>query len=60
MVVVRIRLKFEPRDLWIGAFWRRTKFYRMDPPVVTQHSWHYELFVCLLPCLPIVFSWDGK
>ncbi len=36
-----VRIKFEPRDLWWGAF------------VDTQQQ---RLYVCLLPCFPIIFD----
>lgn len=36
-----VELRFEPRDLWIGLYWTRTPC--GDP----------ELFVCLLPLLPV-------
>lgn len=36
-----IRLKWEPRDLWVGLF------------VDTEKG---RLYVCLVPCLPIIVS----
>lgn len=36
-----IRVRFEPRDLWIGAY------------VDTERR---RLYICLLPCLPIVVT----
>ena len=50
---VSLELKWE--DLWVGAFWRREL---VDVPS-ENHFWlsglryRYEVWVCLLPCLPI-------
>jgi hypothetical protein len=38
------RLEWKPQDLWVGAFWRRC-------------GNCIDLWVCLLPCLPIHFCW---
>jgi hypothetical protein len=38
---VRARLVWEPRDLWLGVY--------RDP---TRH----RVYVCLVPCLPIVLE----
>jgi hypothetical protein len=40
----RISWEFKLQDFWIGAYWKR-----MGNCV--------DLFVCLLPCLPIHISW---
>ncbi len=37
-----IHWKFVPQDLWVGAYWKK-------------HRGTFELWVCLLPCLPIYF-----
>jgi hypothetical protein len=38
---VRVRILFEPRDLWFGVYWTRATYSRL------------LVYVCLLPCLPI-------
>jgi hypothetical protein len=38
---VKLQLKWEPRDLWVGVYWTR----KADALFV---------YVCFLPCLPIV------
>lgn len=41
-----LALEWKPQDFWVGAFWR------------FDEQWRYgDLWVCLLPCLPIHFSW---
>lgn len=42
---VSVKLLWEPRDLWIGAYWTR------------NGSDHLFVYLCLLPTLPIRFHW---
>lgn len=49
----QITVKFEPRDLWIGVFWKlhrsiESKFKRL------------ELYICIVPMFPIyiTFAWN--
>jgi hypothetical protein len=37
---VKIKLKFEPRDIWIGVYW-----------TITSNVLH--IYVCIVPLLPI-------
>lgn len=37
-------LLFEPRDLWIGAFWK------LD-------CTHGHVYLCAIPMLPLLISW---
>ncbi len=39
-----IKILFDPRDLWIGVYWDKVGY-------VTR------IFVCIIPCLPILFEW---
>ena len=41
---VQVWLHFEPRDLWIGAYWNKEVEYT-------------EVYICLLPTVPIRFLW---
>ncbi len=43
-------IKFEPRDLWIGFFWRYKK------SVESPSKW-FTLYICLIPMLPIILEW---
>lgn len=36
--------EWSPRDLWIGAYWKRI-----------GNAW--DLWVCLVPCVPLHISW---
>jgi hypothetical protein len=46
-----VRLRFEPRDLWVGVFWRRTYSVRgAGPSGITTTT---EVFICLVPMLPL-------
>lgn len=38
-----LQLEFKLEDFWIGAFWRQTPS-------------KFDLWICLLPCLPIHFT----
>lgn len=40
---MRVRLRFVPQDLWVGAYWDRDR---------------KRLYVCLVPCLPIVLAFS--
>jgi len=46
-VRMRISLEFKREDMWIGAYWRHDSAYCRT-----------YLWVCLLPCFPICFTWD--
>lgn len=46
---LRLRLEFKPADLWIGAFLKRE-------PLLGATFW--DLWICVLPMLPIHFAWD--
>jgi len=46
-----IRLLLEPRDLWVGIFWNRVKLGDFGDEFLL-------VYVCLIPCLPLVFSWN--
>lgn len=46
-----VRLRFEPRDLWIGVYWNATRsiegpYHRLD------------IYICVIPTLPIRFRFE--
>ena len=47
--VLFVRLLFEPRDIWIGVYWNRA--------YVVGHDARYDVYVCLIPMLPIQVGW---
>lgn len=42
---IKGQFQWEPRDLWVGLFWRMN--YEMTPPYATLH-----IFICLIPLVP--------
>jgi hypothetical protein len=47
---VRARIEFKLEDMWVGVFWRRHEFM---PAYPQHHEIQYDVWICLLPCLPI-------
>jgi hypothetical protein len=45
-----LRLLWEPRDLWFGVFWNRAHAGGLRDRFLF-------VYVCVLPCVPIVFAW---
>lgn len=52
---VWFEFKFVKNDVWVGVYWR--------------HKWHstvlvtwkqYDVFICLLPCLPLRITWQTQ
>jgi hypothetical protein len=52
MTDLGVRVKFEPRDIWLGVFVDRT-WYEMD------RKWH-RLYICVLPTLPLIVTWRDR
>jgi len=48
---VNIDVKFVPGDMWIGIFWRNSY------SVESTFS-RFEIFLCVLPCVPIHLNWS--
>lgn len=55
----RASLWWEPRDLWIGCFWTKEAKV-MDTAAGLLRWWQYDVFLCLLPCLPLRFRWTRR
>lgn len=50
-----IKIKFEPRDIWVGLYWDRC-IYRgavSDLKVL-------QLFICIIPMLPIILEFEKE
>lgn len=52
-----IRLEFKIQDCWIGVFWKKTTFGR--PNYSPHEMWFdtYDVWICVVPMLPIHISW---
>ncbi len=63
-----IRVEWKPQDLWVGAFWKslfdHASYWPAGTPTTNQHGekgrWirtHLDVYVCLLPMVPLHFGW---
>lgn len=58
------QVQFEPRDLWVGVFWRRDRFRGMSEawdigrPSGDRYTWPWTLhiYLCLVPMFPLHIS----
>lgn len=55
---MRIRLEWEPRDLWVGAFWNLVPGKRN--PITNRLETESHVYICLIPTLPIHVSWVNR
>ena len=57
---MKIRVEFKLEDFWIGVYWRQTPQTSYDYFNETEHliGWQYDVWVCLLPCLPVHITWE--
>ncbi len=42
------RVEWKPQDCWVGVFWKRS------------YPWALDVWVCLLPMLPLHFGWTAQ
>lgn len=59
------RVLFNPRDLCVGVYWKREAgetWHRpgIDSPVFPAISESFQIFILLLPTLPIVLTWSNR
>lgn len=45
-----VKLKFVPRDLWIGVF--------IDAPMYGTYVNTYAVYICIVPMFPIKICWS--
>jgi hypothetical protein len=53
---VTVRLEFKSEDCWIGAFWKTT----YDEMRAPGREWRTDLWICLLPMLPLHLAWSAN
>ncbi len=57
---MHIKLEFKLQDLWIGAFWKKDLFTEHYCSIGYIRRYYVDLWICLLPCLPIHLTWTKK
>ena len=65
-IIKNIEIKWEPHDLWIGVYWNiidegkwRYKNDKSNEFVRAPWGYHFEslyIYVCLIPCFPIIIK----
>lgn len=50
-----LSLQWEPRDLWVGVFWKK-QFWFSDTMESSGNSMY--IYVCILPCFPVCLQWE--
>lgn len=52
---MKVRIEFEKRDLWIGAYWKKSKEYYHWERKEFYPQGRLDLWICLIPCFPLHF-----
>jgi len=50
---MKIKIKFEPRDMWIGLYWNHRYEYNFE-----FQCNYIDYFICIIPCFPIHIHYD--
>ena len=59
---IKIKIKFEPRDVWIGLYWNIEKWAKYefvngrDEETMTGQHHLLRLYFCIIPLFPIIVS----
>lgn len=46
---LELRVRWEPRDLWVGVFWDRDR--------LPFGGWILDVYLCVVPTLPLHVRW---
>lgn len=65
---MRMKLKFEPRDLWFGVHWKADTLCKVErvptakhgPWIITSRQRVYYVYICIIPTLPIILTFASK
>lgn len=56
-----VKVKLDLRDLWVGLYITRMALWYRPPGQATRYAvWHYKLYLCLVPMLPIVIGYGTR
>ncbi len=53
---MNIEVKWEPRDLWVGIYWDVMKVISTNYELKDSHYIILKIYICLIPCFPIMIS----
>lgn len=56
---MKISVKFDPHDLWIGVYWR-VKWHVKLVSGGTTYGRKVHIYICVVPMLPIHIEWWRK
>lgn len=49
--MIEVKVKFEPRDMWIGLYWERKMAF---------FGWLYFFYICIIPMFPICIRYRKR